>query len=141
MTYKDWFLNHAKKHQDILKKLENKSSLEIIEYFKFENMQKNEIDFCPLYRENKKCHNIEDLNCYLCACPHFRFSDIGIKKTDNKVLYSFCSIESKYGLTFEGDDYIHQDCSNCNIPHKASFIKRNFKRDWLDIMKVCVIEK
>ena len=51
-------------------KLEDKTTDEVIEYFKFENMVKNEPDFCPLYKDNKKCHDMEDLNCYLCACPN-----------------------------------------------------------------------
>lgn len=61
-------------------KLEGNTKQEIIEYFRFENMVKNEPDFCPLYKDNKKCHDMEDLNCYLCACPHFRFDDNGFKK-------------------------------------------------------------
>ncbi|WP_418186243.1 hypothetical protein ACNSOS_05525 [Aliarcobacter vitoriensis] len=135
MTYKKWFLQHAKKHQDILKKLEDKTPSDILEYFKFENMVKNEQDFCLLYKENKKCHNIDDLNCYLCACPHFRFNDLGIKEENNKTLYSFCSINSKKGSIFEAENNIHQDCSNCVIPHKRNFIKKNFDRDWLNIMR------
>jgi len=38
----------------------NLSDDEIIKYFSYDNMVKNELDFCPLYKDNKKCHNIED---------------------------------------------------------------------------------
>ena len=141
MTYKEWFLNHSNKHKKIIKKLKNKSIDEIIDYFKFENMVKAEPDFCLLYKENKKCHNIKDLNCYLCACPYFVFDDDGISKKDEKTLYSFCSINSKYGSSFEGVDYIHHDCSNCTIPHKEKFIKKNFNKDWLEIMKDVRVDK
>lgn len=59
MTYEEWFLKQGKLHKTVLKKLENLSNDEIIEYFKFENMLKNEPDFCPLYKESKKCHDID----------------------------------------------------------------------------------
>lgn len=135
MNYKKWFLAHGEKHRKIIKKLKNKSDDEIIEYFKFENMVKNEPDFCPLYKDNKKCHNIENLQCYLCACPHFRFSDSGIENENEKILYSFCSINSKKGSKFENKNCIHQDCSNCLIPHKKQYIKKHFDKNWFDIMK------
>lgn len=49
MTYEEWFLNQAKLHKTIMNKLEDKSIDEIIEYFKYDNMKKNEPNFCPLY--------------------------------------------------------------------------------------------
>ncbi|EFU69798.1 conserved hypothetical protein [Aliarcobacter butzleri JV22] len=79
MTYEEWFLNQGKEHQKIITKLKDYNIDEIIDYFKFENMVINEPNFCLLYKENKKCHNIENLNCYLCACPYFRFNDKGLK--------------------------------------------------------------
>ena len=81
-------------------------------------MKIKEKDFCPLYDKNKKCHDIENLNCYLCGCPYFR---VGKKR-------SWCSIDAK-------DGYIHQNCSNCTIPHKIQFIKNNFDKNWKNIMK------
>ena len=98
-------------------------------------MKKNEPDFCPLYNLNKKCHEMEDLNCYLCACSYFRFNDKGLKNVDDKILYSCCSIDSKSGSKFVSENSIHHDCSNCIIPHKENFIKKNFNKDWLEIMK------
>ncbi len=85
MTYEEWFLNQAKLHKTIMNKLEDKSIDEIIEYFKYDNMKKNEPNFCPLYNLNKKCHEMEDLNCYLCACSYFRFNDKGLKDVDDAV--------------------------------------------------------
>lgn len=140
MTYKEWFLNHGNKHKKIIEKLKHLSNDEIIDYFRFENMQKNEPDFCLLYKENKKCHDIEDLNCYLCACPYFRFDDNGLEKIENKTLFSKCSINSKKGSTFEGDDYIHHDCTSCVIPHKKNYIKKEFSKDWFFIMKDVEVE-
>jgi hypothetical protein len=136
MTYEEWFLKQGELHANVMKKLTNKSKDEIIEYFKFENMVKNEPDFCPLYKDNKKCHDMEDLNCYLCACPNFRFKDEGFEKTDDgKTLFSVCSINSRDGSQFIGDDYIHQNCSGCIVPHRAKYIKKNFNTNWFEVMK------
>ncbi len=126
MSYQSWHESYAKKHKQLLKKLSHLSDNEIVEYFSFSNMVKNEPDFCPLYKENTKCHEMEDLNCYLCACPNFRVSDTK----------SYCSIESKDGGSIEAPDgYIHQDCSKCTVPHSKEYVKKHFSRDWLEIMK------
>jgi len=135
MSYASWFEKHAQKHAQIVEKLKDKSDDEVIEYFIYENMVKNEPDFCPLYAKNKKCHDMKELNCYLCACSNFRFDDSGFKKQNEKSLKSYCSIESKDGKVFEGKDAIHQDCSSCVVPHKKTFIKKVFKRNWLEIMQ------
>ena len=136
MTYEEWFLKQGELHRNVMKKLTNKSIDEIIEYFKFENMVKNEPDFCPLYKDNKKCHDMENLNCYLCACPNFRFKDEGFSKTeDGKTLYSVCSINSKDGDQYIGEDYIHQNCSGCVVPHRAKYIKNHFNTNWFEVMK------
>ncbi len=88
-------------------------------------MKIKEKDFCVLYAKDKKCHDMEKLNCYLCACPNFR--------VDSKS--STCNINSVYGGSIEGKDgFIHQDCSKCTVPHKVDFIKENFSRDWNKIM-------
>ena len=135
MTYHSWFQSHGRKHQAILVKLQHLSEDEVIRYFRFENMVEEEPDFCPLYTDNKKCHNIETLNCYLCACPNFRFDDEGLEKADAQVLYSKCNIDSKDGGQYISEDAIHQDCSACLVPHQEAYIKKVFSRDWFDIMK------
>ena len=118
-----------------MQKLTDKSVNGVIEYCRFQNMVKKQPDFCPLYKDNKKCHDMEDLNCYLCACPHFRFKDTGFEKVDEKIVYSFCSIDSRKGAKFEGDDYIHHDCTACTIPHRDKYIKKNFNINWFEAMK------
>jgi hypothetical protein len=136
MSYTQWFEKHAKKHKNIVEKLLAKdfNKAQIIEYFDFENMVQKEREFCPLYEESKKCHDIEKLNCYLCACPHFRFNDKGIKELDGKTQYSLCDIESKNGKAGIYGDVIHQDCSNCHIPHTQKYIEKHFDTDWKKIM-------
>jgi hypothetical protein len=141
MTYSEWFEEHAKKHAKVLEKLKDKSDDEVIDYFLFENMVEKEPDFCKLYEEPRKCHDYEKLNCYFCACPNFRFHDDGIKKIEEKTLFSVCSIESKKGGQFIGEDYIHQDCSKCLVPHKRSYIKKHFTRNWKEAMKEVRLKK
>lgn len=135
MSYSEWFEKHGNKHKKIMKKLKDKSDDEVIEYFRFDNMVENEKEFCPLYEENKKCHDYKELNCYLCACPNFRFKDEGFRQKDDKTLFSYCDINSKDGSEFIGETYIHQNCSGCIVPHKEKYIKKNFSRDWFEIMK------
>ncbi len=135
MTYSEWFQNHGAKHQAIMKKLQHFSEKEVIQYFRFENMVKEEPDFCPLYKENKKCHDIDILNCYLCACPNFRFDDEGLEKEEEKTLFSLCNIDSKNGSRYISDDAIHQNCSGCLVPHQEAYIKKVFSRNWFEIMQ------
>ena len=134
MTYSEWFDQHGKKHQAIMAKLTHLNMHEVIKYFRFDNMVKEEPDFCLLYKDNKKCHDVAGLNCYLCACPHFRFNDKGFHEREGKTLYSTCSISSKEGGRFISEDAIHQDCTKCLIPHSESYIARMYKRDWFEIM-------
>ena len=141
MSYNKWFNSHANKHKKIVEKLveTNYSKEQIIEYFDFDNMVKKEIDFCPLYKDEKKCHDMESLNCYLCACPNFRFSDDGIKKIDSNIQYSVCDIDSKDGRQGVYGDKIHQDCSKCTVPHHKSYVEKHFDLDWKEIMQECKV--
>jgi len=134
--YKKWFNEHAKKHQQIVEKLLEKglNKEQIIEYFDFEKMKLQEIEFCPLYSQNKKCHEMESLNCSFCACPNFRFDDAGVKKIDEKIQYSLCNIDSKDGRQGVYGDVIHQDCSKCSVPHHLSYVEKHFDLDWKKIM-------
>lgn len=129
MTYMKWFEAHARKHQRIMQKLTGKSDEEVIAYFRWENMVENEPDFCPLFAEKKRCHDMEHLNCYLCACPEFRFDDNAPR------LKSWCAIDAKDGkeITVKGE--VHQDCSGCILPHTQGYIKKHFDRDWRKIMQ------
>ena len=136
MTYTEWFNAHGEKHAKIMQKLKDLSDDEVIEYFRFDNMVEKENDFCPLYKDNKKCHDMEDLNCYLCACPNFRFKTEGFEKTEEgRTLFSVCNIKSRDGSQYIGDDYIHQNCSGCIVPHREKYIKRHFNRSWFEVMK------
>lgn len=141
MTYTEWVKNHAAKHKKIVDKLLKKgfNKQKIIEYFDFENMVKTEKEFCLLYSENKKCHDIKKLNCYLCACPYFRFKDGGYEVVGDKTKYSFCSIDAKDGEFSTYGDTIHQDCSKCTIPHHQKYVEKNFDLDWKKIMNESIL--
>jgi len=135
MSYKQWFDAHGTKHRAIMEKLTHLGDEEVIEYFRFENMVKNEPEFCPLYAENKKCHDTPELNCYLCACPNFRFNDTGFSVEEGKTLFSTCSIESPDGDRYVSESAIHQNCAGCIVPHRESYIRKLFDRDWFSIME------
>ncbi len=143
MSYKEWLIQHGEKHKKIVAKLiilgYNKK--QIIEYFDYENMRLCEEDFCLLYSENKKCHEMQNLNCYLCACPNFRFLDDGMVTLEGNTVYSMCSIGSIEGKQQNFDGKIHQDCSRCTIPHEKDYIEKVFDINWLSIMKDCEIKR
>lgn len=139
MTYLEWFESHAKKHKKIVDKLLKKGfdKARVIAYFDFDNMVEAEPDFCLLYAEKKKCHDMKYLNCYLCACPNFRFDDGGTHRKDGKTLYSSCAIDSKDGKAGVFGDAVHQDCSGCTVPHHVSYIEKVFDLEWSKIMAAC----
>ncbi len=137
MSYIKWFNQHAIKHKRIVDKLveQNYSKEQIVEYFDFDNMVENEIDFCPLYRDNKKCHEMSSLNCYLCACPNFRFNDEGLGSYNEIKIVSKCNINNGEELVIA--NVMHHDCSNCRVPHYKEYVLKNFSLDWREIMKEC----
>jgi len=139
MSYSSWFDKHAIKHKKIVNKLisTKHSKEQIIEYFEFNNMVKNEPNFCPLYKKSKKCHDMEDLNCYLCACPNFRFNDEGIEIYNGYKILSKCSINNGEKLMHK--EIIHQDCSSCSVPHHKSYIEKNFNLKWEEIMQESIL--
>ena len=139
MSYEEWFEQHAQKHQKIVEKLVAKgfAQEQIIDYFAYENMAKEEIDFCPLYKEGKNCLDMEKLNCYLCGCPNFRFDDNGLGTYNGIKILSSCDIHN--GSTIGHGGAVHQDCSKCTVPHHKAYISKNFDFDWKKVMKGCKI--
>jgi len=141
MGYGAWFEKHGAKHKETVDKLLKKGmeKEEIIDYFDFDNMVKNEPSFCPLYKKNQKCHDMEELNCYLCACPGFRFSDDGIAEKNGKTQMSGCAVHSKNGKLTESKGKLHQDCSGCIVPHRREYIEKHFDLDWFRVMRWCKV--
>ncbi len=124
MQYKAWLEEHQHKHQNILAKLAHRSVDEVISYFDYENMRIVESDFCLLYAQNVKCHQVESLNCYFCACPHFVFDDGGLERVGQKIRYSGCAIQSKEGREYIYGNAIHQDCTHCTLPHNKAYVAK-----------------
>jgi len=139
MSYITWFLDHDSKHRKIVDRLKQDglSSEQIIDYFAFDNMVAQEPDFCLLYAEPKKCHSIAYLNCYMCACPFFRFNDEGVPDGEGLLVKSQCAIHSSKADRFVFEGVVHLDCSRCTVPHTRTFIKNNFSETWHEMMKNC----
>lgn len=141
MSYMKWFETHANKHHDIVQKLsiQNYTKEMIIDYFFFENMVEKEPTFCLLYANKQKCHVIKSLNCYLCACPYFRFNDEGLKEKEGLLHKSACSINSKKSSYFRNQNIMHLDCSECLVPHTKTYISKHFDMNWKKIMHACLV--
>jgi hypothetical protein len=147
MTYQEWIIDHNEKVSKILNKLslQGISTVEeIVDYFDFDSMVKNEPEFCPLYKDNIKCHSIEKLNCYHCACPHFVINKNPATKGKTTIA-SVCGIDSRFKDEFyENPDEnnvvkIHCDCTNCYLPHKQSYVIKslhNQQKDYI-ALKEC----
>lgn len=135
MLYEEWFEQHSKKHKKIVDKLLAKGydKEQIIDYFDYDNMAKEEIEFCPLYKMGKKCHNMKELNCYLCGCPNFRFNDEGIGIYNGYKILSKCDINN--GSSVGRGGAVHQDCSKCTVPHHKAYVSKNFDIEWKKIMQ------
>jgi len=133
MGYREWFERHGAKHRAIVDRLSHLSDAELIAYFRYDNMALHEPD--SLYAKGTKCHEMEDLNCYLCACPHFRFDDAGLGMEAEGVRKSLCAINARDARSLAHDGVIHCDCSACLLPHRESFIANVFDRNWFAIME------
>ncbi len=140
MSYFNWFVKHGAKHNAIIAKLkaQGASKSTIIEYFTFENMLLCEPTFCFLYANKQKCHTMRYLNCYWCACPHFRFNDEGLREENGLVIKSECAIHSRKSALFVHEGIAHLDCSACTLPHTKAFIQKHFHEHWQTLMKACV---
>ena len=97
---------------------------QIVDYFDFDNMKQLETSYCGLYADNTKCHDIEKLNCFFCGCPYFAYDDNGLAQSGDKTVYSKCIIDAIKSSEFISDKAIHQDCTNCDIPHRTAFVGR-----------------
>lgn len=123
-----WEENHKK---EILKELEQ-ASIEltiqnipkIINETSFETRSEKYPKKCPYYQKNplKSCHpEVEDLNCFLCACPNYT----------SKSEQGGCRINSKQGKwTYHPNLPKGRvwDCSDCNKYHSPKAIE-DFLKD------------
>lgn len=127
MTFKAWREDYEKRRDKVLEKLFGSTKEQVVDYFMYDNMVKNEQDFCPLYEAGAKCHNMDNLNCYYCACPFFVASDdepLEILEDGFEVM-SKCAVNSKFAFAYTSKDQKQQcDCTNCKLPHRKIFIMK-----------------
>ena len=127
MTYAEWSTDYVTKRSNLITELakQDYNIEQIINYFDFDNMVANQPTYCGLYASSTKCHNIDKLNCFFCGCPHFTYKDEGTIQPNGRTLYSSCNINAIKGSEFITDGAVHQDCSNCEIPHRPNFAHIN----------------
>jgi len=89
----------------------------IIDEFDFENRKSKNPNECPCYKD-KKCHEIENLNCFLCYCPEY----------DNNKEEGGCKIGSNKGKWFVSENKKIWDCGDCNYPHKKEIFEKYLKK-------------
>ena len=88
----------------------------LVDYYSFENLSILFPDKCVCYQSRKPCHDIEELNCFLCYCPNYL----------NDIKGGGCKIHSSKGKWFYHKELpIGQiwDCSDCIIPHTKESAK------------------
>lgn len=130
MTFQEWRTAQEERRDRILIKLSTFTSEEVAEYFNYDNMVAEEPDFCPLYKTNSKCHDVENLNCYLCGCPYFKSSDTTpFSVADGVKVMSICSINAVQASTFIQDGVQQCDCSQCLVPHRKSVAIKALNND------------
>lgn len=85
----------------------SKNVKEIIDSWDFDLRKKTNPNGCLCYQEDKKCHDIENLNCFFCYCPNY----------DRTINEGGCKINNPKGKYIDGKDGKIWDCSNCDFPH------------------------
>jgi Zn-finger protein len=95
----------------------------ILNEFDYKNRKEKHPEECPCYGGNP-CHDMEDLNCFLCYCPWYNL----------EVSEGGCKLNNplEKGQWFERKGhYISDriwDCSNCTYPHNKKVIKKELTK-------------
>jgi hypothetical protein len=85
---------------------EELTASDILKYFKYENLVKQEPKFCPLFKSKEKCHDGKNIFCWNCYCDEYDLSC-------NDGLIGKCKTKSKKAKYTNGI----LDCSDCTYPH------------------------
>ncbi len=100
-------------HELATERIEKKNE-EIISMWDFDKQKKANPNGCICYEQDKKCHNIENLNCFFCYCPNY----------DRTVKEGKCKINSSKAKYIDNHEGKILDCSDCDFPHtKENAIK------------------
>ena len=111
---------------------------QIVREMSYENQKMKNPSDCPCY-SSKPCHtNVDDLNCFLCACPNY-----DTKNKDKVGFIGGCKIGSLKGVylsnIYSGNrnlGFLIWDCSNCTIPHSCEFAENFLRKDFEEYKKV-----
>ena len=99
----------------------------IIGEFRFDVRSKTYPSACICYEQQKQCHDMPDLNCFLCYCPYYR-----ITSTEGGCLRG--SNDGKWYYSDKLPLGKIWDCSGCTYPHTENAVKehltRAFKPKW-----------
>ncbi len=88
----------------------------IVEEYRFEVRSKKNPNECPCYT-SKPCHDMPDLNCFLCYCPNY----------DTEKIIGGCKINHPNGKWHYNELLPEKkifDCSDCTYPHSEIIIKK-----------------
>jgi len=98
-------------------KLENVHA--IVKFMSFAERSKREPvseDDRICYQSEKQCHNIPNLNCFVCACPNYESEDeVGGCR--------LASSKGKYIKTTITSDRMIWDCSDCGYGHSPNYVE------------------
>jgi len=111
---KQWEQSHFRKIARELRDLNIPITREnipaIIQATSFQERSKRNPNECPYYEKNHPCHNIENLNCLLCACPNYQSDSLegGCKANSPQGKYHYHENLPKGKVG---------DCSDCQRNH------------------------
>lgn len=105
--------------------------IEAISFKVLSKESKNESKLqCPYYELGKPCHDIYDLNCFLCACPNY----------ESDKLEGGCRISSIFGkMTFHANLPAGKiwDCSSCCVNHSPKEVEKYLREHIKELKDNC----
>lgn len=102
----------------------------IIKETSFEIRSQKHPNECPYYEKRTSCHNIEDLNCFLCICPEYS-SD----KDEGG-----CKLNHQSGKWHSPYPYSQSrrvwDCSDCPFPHFPTYVEQYLRKNLEELKRM-----
>ena len=102
---------------------------EIIEHTSYDIRSLEHPDRCSYYSSGEKCHDLEDLNCFLCACPNYQSGK----------LEGGCEINSNNGKWHHHKNLpkgFVWDCTDCQTNHGPEEVKHYIKENFDELKKI-----
>ena len=102
----------------------------IISETSFQIRSKKHSEQCPYYAQEKPCHDIKDLNCFLCVCPEYHSDmDEGGCRINNQS----GKWHSPYPYSKSGKVW---DCSDCSFPHFQAHIEQYLRQNLGELRRI-----